>query len=196
MLRGEAALLRSQRMVPTYTGDQKYDPQSVHISLCLRRLARDSRRLSFTAIDPRDSIPIVFWDPALIIIDFKLEIARCTRPSNRVLLSYMPACNIRWWIICKRESYIHARETSQRDTNFICTGVIYIAMILYLFHSTRYVFTLITSVYIFLGTAMSLIDMMNSMQNQKLLENGEYMVIYVDMMTYSSREAQKYLWSE
>lgn len=57
-------------------------------------------------------------------------------------------------------------------------------------------FTLITSVYIFLGTAMSLIDMMNSMQNQKLLDNGEYMVIHVDMMTYSPREAQKYLWSE
>ncbi|XP_032674981.1 receptor-type guanylate cyclase Gyc76C-like [Odontomachus brunneus] len=51
-----------------------------------------------------------------------------------------------------------------------------------------------TRIYIFLGTAMSLIDMMNSMQNQKLLDNGEYMVIHVDMMTYSPREAQKYLW--
>ena len=43
---------------------------------------------------------------------------------------------------------------------------------------------------------MSLIDMMNSMQNQRLLDNGEYMVIHVDMMTYSQREAQKYLWSK
>ncbi|XP_076626441.1 receptor-type guanylate cyclase Gyc76C isoform X1 [Colletes latitarsis] len=51
-----------------------------------------------------------------------------------------------------------------------------------------------TRIYIFLGTAMSLIDMMNSMQNQRLLDNGEYMVIHVDMMTYSQREAQKYLW--
>ncbi|XP_043577860.1 receptor-type guanylate cyclase Gyc76C-like isoform X2 [Bombus pyrosoma] len=51
-----------------------------------------------------------------------------------------------------------------------------------------------TRIYIFLGTAMSLIDMMNSMQNQRLLDNGEYMVIHVDMMTYSPREAQKYLW--
>lgn len=52
------------------------------------------------------------------------------------------------------------------------------------------------AVYIFLGTAMSLIDMMNSMHGQRLLDNGEYMVIHVDMMTYSPREAQKYLWSE
>ncbi|XP_018045826.1 PREDICTED: receptor-type guanylate cyclase Gyc76C-like [Atta colombica] len=51
-----------------------------------------------------------------------------------------------------------------------------------------------TRIYIFLGTPMSLIDMMNSMQGQRLLDNGEYMVIYVDMMTYSQREAQKYLW--
>lgn len=43
---------------------------------------------------------------------------------------------------------------------------------------------------------MSLIDMMNSMHGQRLLDNGEYMVIHVDMMTYSPREAQKYLWSE
>ncbi|XP_076654349.1 receptor-type guanylate cyclase Gyc76C [Halictus rubicundus] len=50
-----------------------------------------------------------------------------------------------------------------------------------------------TRIYIFLGTAISLIDMMNAMQNQRLLD-GEYMVIHVDMMTYSSREAQKYLW--
>lgn len=51
-----------------------------------------------------------------------------------------------------------------------------------------------TRIYIFLGAAMSLIDMMNSMQGQRLLDNGEYMVIHVDMMTYSQREAQKYLW--
>ncbi|XP_076290712.1 receptor-type guanylate cyclase Gyc76C isoform X2 [Lasioglossum baleicum] len=50
-----------------------------------------------------------------------------------------------------------------------------------------------TRIYIFLGTAISLIEMMNAMQNQRLLD-GEYMVIHVDMMTYSSREAQKYLW--
>lgn len=43
---------------------------------------------------------------------------------------------------------------------------------------------------------MSLIDMMNSMQDQRLLDDGQYMVIHVDMMMYSQREAQKYLWSE
>lgn len=51
-----------------------------------------------------------------------------------------------------------------------------------------------TRIYIFLGTPMSLIDLMYAMQNQRLLDNGEYMVIFVDMMTYSPREAQKYLW--
>lgn len=43
VLRGEAALLPSQRMVPTHTGDQKYDPQSVHISLNFAQLARKTR---------------------------------------------------------------------------------------------------------------------------------------------------------
>lgn len=33
VLRGQATVLSSQRMVPAYTGDEKYDPQSVHISL-------------------------------------------------------------------------------------------------------------------------------------------------------------------
>ncbi|XP_015514449.1 receptor-type guanylate cyclase Gyc76C [Neodiprion pinetum] len=51
-----------------------------------------------------------------------------------------------------------------------------------------------TRIYIFLGSASSLVDMMNSMQNQRLLDDGEYMVIHVDMMTYSQREAEKYLW--
>jgi len=44
MLRGEDALLPSQRMVPTYTGDQKHDPQSVRISLRSRWLAGYARR--------------------------------------------------------------------------------------------------------------------------------------------------------
>ncbi|XP_034948736.1 receptor-type guanylate cyclase Gyc76C-like isoform X2 [Chelonus insularis] len=51
-----------------------------------------------------------------------------------------------------------------------------------------------TRIYVFMGTAISLIDMMNAMQNQRLLDNGEYMVIHVDMMTYSPKEARKYLW--
>lgn len=50
-----------------------------------------------------------------------------------------------------------------------------------------------TRIYIFLGTALSLWDFMTSMQSQRLLDNGEYMVIFVDM-TYSQKEAQRYLW--
>lgn len=49
-------------------------------------------------------------------------------------------------------------------------------------------------VYVFLGTALSLIDLMTTMQTAQLFENGEYMVIYVDM-TYSEKETYKYLWS-
>ncbi|KAJ8681432.1 hypothetical protein QAD02_017219, partial [Eretmocerus hayati] len=51
-----------------------------------------------------------------------------------------------------------------------------------------------TRIYVFLGTAMSLVDFMNAMQNIKLLDNGQYMVIHVDMMTYETKEAMKYLW--
>lgn len=36
--------------------------------------------------------------------------------------------------------------------------------------------------------------MMNTMHTAQLFDNGEYMVIYVDMNTYSERDAQKYLW--
>lgn len=46
----------------------------------------------------------------------------------------------------------------------------------------------------FLGTPAALVDMMNAMDNHQLFSKGEYMVIFVDMMTYSIREAQKYLW--
>lgn len=54
----------------------------------------------------------------------------------------------------------------------------------------------VCSVYVFLGTPGALIDMMSAMQGLQLFDNGEYMVIYVDMMTYSMREATKYLWSK
>lgn len=43
VLRGEASLLPTQRMVPTHTGDQKYDPQSVHISLHFTQFTRFAR---------------------------------------------------------------------------------------------------------------------------------------------------------
>lgn len=51
-----------------------------------------------------------------------------------------------------------------------------------------------TRIYVFLGNHMALIDMMMTMQALQLFDQGEYMVIYVDMMTYSVKEAQKYLW--
>ncbi|XP_014244196.1 receptor-type guanylate cyclase Gyc76C-like [Cimex lectularius] len=51
-----------------------------------------------------------------------------------------------------------------------------------------------TRIYVFLGTSMSLIDMMTTMQALEMFEKGEYLVIYIDMMTYSPREAIKYLW--
>lgn len=53
---------------------------------------------------------------------------------------------------------------------------------------------LLFAVYVFLGTPLALLDMMNVMQSAQLFEHGEYMVIYVDMNTYSIKEASKYLW--
>lgn len=44
-----------------------------------------------------------------------------------------------------------------------------------------------TRIYVFLGTASSLVDMMASMDTVQLFNKGEYMVIFVDMMTYSPR---------
>lgn len=47
-----------------------------------------------------------------------------------------------------------------------------------------------------MGTPPSLIELMTNMQALQLFDNGEYMVIYIDMETYSVREAVKYLWSK
>lgn len=44
-----------------------------------------------------------------------------------------------------------------------------------------------TRIYVFLGTAHALVDMMTSMEAVQLFSKGEYMVIFVDMMTYSLR---------
>nr|CAD7464816.1 unnamed protein product [Timema tahoe] len=53
-----------------------------------------------------------------------------------------------------------------------------------------------TRIYVFLGTPISLNDLMTAMNALQLFDNGDYVVIYVDMMTYTTREARKYLWSE
>ncbi|KAK4875863.1 hypothetical protein RN001_012285 [Aquatica leii] len=50
-------------------------------------------------------------------------------------------------------------------------------------------------IYVFLGSPMSLVDLMNTMQTAQLFDNGEYMVISVDMNTYSPKDAHKYLWN-
>ncbi|KAJ2952824.1 hypothetical protein O0L34_g7189 [Tuta absoluta] len=51
-----------------------------------------------------------------------------------------------------------------------------------------------TRIYVFLGTSAGLIEMMSAMESLKLFEKGEYMVIFVDMTTYSdNKESLKYL---
>ncbi|XP_071447576.1 receptor-type guanylate cyclase Gyc76C-like [Hetaerina americana] len=52
----------------------------------------------------------------------------------------------------------------------------------------------LTRIYVFLGDPTSLIDMMGTMQALQLFDNGEYLVITVDTMTYTSKEAMKFLW--
>lgn len=52
----------------------------------------------------------------------------------------------------------------------------------------------ITRIYVFLGNPKVLVEMMNTMHALQMFDNGEYMVITVDMETYSYREAFKYLW--
>lgn len=52
------------------------------------------------------------------------------------------------------------------------------------------------SVYVFLGSTSGLIEMMTAMESLQLFVKGEYMVIFVDMMTYSPKEALKYLISK
>jgi hypothetical protein len=47
---------------------------------------------------------------------------------------------------------------------------------------------------VFLGNPKVLVEMMNTMHALQMFDNGEYMVITVDMETYSYREAFKYLW--
>lgn len=52
------------------------------------------------------------------------------------------------------------------------------------------------AVYVFLGQTKTLVDMMQQMQANQMFENGEYIVIFVDLRTYSPREAYQYIWSE
>ncbi|XP_018562246.1 receptor-type guanylate cyclase Gyc76C isoform X2 [Anoplophora glabripennis] len=51
-----------------------------------------------------------------------------------------------------------------------------------------------TRIYVFLGTRTSLVELMNIMQSARMFENGEYMVIFVDMSAYSEQDVHRYLW--
>lgn len=51
-----------------------------------------------------------------------------------------------------------------------------------------------TRIYVFLGNPNALVDMMTQMDAMQLFSKGEYLVIFVDMMTYSLKESKKYLW--
>lgn len=44
-----------------------------------------------------------------------------------------------------------------------------------------------TRIYVFLGTANALVEFMASMDTANLFSKGEYMVIFVDMMTYTPK---------
>jgi len=52
------------------------------------------------------------------------------------------------------------------------------------------------AVYVFIGESENLVEMMGTMQSLKMFEDGEYLVIYIDMETYDKKEAFKYLWSK
>ncbi|XP_022917682.1 receptor-type guanylate cyclase Gyc76C-like [Onthophagus taurus] len=51
-----------------------------------------------------------------------------------------------------------------------------------------------TRLYVYLGGTTALLQMMTMMQQAQLFDNGDYMVIYVDVNTYSAKETYKYLW--
>ncbi|XP_045484741.1 receptor-type guanylate cyclase Gyc76C-like [Pieris rapae] len=50
-----------------------------------------------------------------------------------------------------------------------------------------------TRIYVFLGSPGGLNDMMTAMESLQLFVKGEYMVIFVDMMTYTAKDSLKYL---
>lgn len=51
-------------------------------------------------------------------------------------------------------------------------------------------------VYVFMGTAKALVELMDAMETAKLFEKGEYFLIYVESNTYSDEYAYQYLWSK
>ncbi|XP_022167854.1 receptor-type guanylate cyclase Gyc76C-like [Myzus persicae] len=53
-----------------------------------------------------------------------------------------------------------------------------------------------TRIYVFLGVAKSLVDMMNTMHALQLFDNGDYMVIFADTKINTWKDAQQYLWRQ
>ncbi|CAG9865362.1 unnamed protein product [Phyllotreta striolata] len=51
-----------------------------------------------------------------------------------------------------------------------------------------------TRIYVFMGKANALVELMDAMETAKLFEKGEYFLIYVDTNTYSDESAFQYLW--
>lgn len=51
-----------------------------------------------------------------------------------------------------------------------------------------------TRIYVFFGSPIYLVELMDLMQTAQLFEHGEYIVIYADMNVYSEKEAYRYLW--
>ncbi|ETN60521.1 hypothetical protein AND_007856 [Anopheles darlingi] len=51
-----------------------------------------------------------------------------------------------------------------------------------------------TRIYVFLGNSNQLVDMMATMDGMQLFAKGEYLVISADMLTYSAKVSNKYLW--
>ncbi|KAG8183695.1 hypothetical protein JTE90_014671, partial [Oedothorax gibbosus] len=51
-----------------------------------------------------------------------------------------------------------------------------------------------TRVYVFFGRLADLIELMTKLQMRKLLDNGEYVIIYIDLEAYSESTAYRYFW--
>ena len=60
------------------------------------------------------------------------------------------------------------------------------------FHSYFVIF----AVYVFFGSRADLIQFSTMLQMRKLLDAGEYVIIYIDFEAYSEAESYIYFWSK
>jgi len=82
------------------------------------------------------------------------------------------------------------RATIASSSHNVLKGLSWHPLLWFLLYNPLSPFT----VYVFIGQEKNLVEMMGTMQSLQLFQNGEYLVIFVDMMTYSYREAFQYLW--